>query len=125
MGLAGYATTVNQTTEVVCAYASSPYQPTPVATNAPWVVIGSFTVPLAIEANLNVAGLNTGPAVLSVAVYGPELVDNSTVVLANAQEANVLSSPMQLVPGITYQIAVQYEGASGFGVIRTVSLGSP
>jgi hypothetical protein len=96
-----------------------------VATNAPWVVIGSFTVPLAIEANLNVAGLNTGPAVLSVAVYGPELVENSTVVLANAQEANVLSSPMQLAPGITYQIAVQYEGASGSGVIRTVSLGSP
>ena len=125
MSLKGYATAVNQTNEVVCAYASSPYQPVPVATNAPWVVIGSFTVPLAIEANLNVAGLNTGPAVLSVAVYGPELVENSTVVLANAQEANVLSSPMQLAPGITYQIAVQYEGASGSGVIRTVSLGSP
>ena len=116
---------MNQTNEVVCAYASAPYEPVPAASNAPWVVLGSFTVPVAVSAKLNVAGLNTGPAVLSVAVYGPELVENSTVVLVNAQEANVLSLPMQLVPGITYQIAVQYAGASGSGVIRTVSLGSP
>ena len=125
MSLKGYATAVNQTQEVVCAYASSPYEPVPTALNAPWVVIGSFTVPNAISANVNVAGFNTGPAALSVAVYGPDLVPNSTVAVTSVKETSTLSQIAQFVPGITYQIAVQYLGASGSAVIRTVSLGSP
>jgi hypothetical protein len=124
MSLQGYATAVNQTNEVVCAYASSPYQPVPVATNAPWVVIGSFTVPIAISARLVVQGLNSGPAVLSVALYGPALIDHSTTLVTNANEGLALSQSFDLLPGILYQIAVQYEGASGLGLVRTVSLGS-
>jgi hypothetical protein len=123
MSLKGYATAVNQTNEVVCAYASAPYQPEPVA-DAPWVVIGSFTVPIAISARLVVQGLNSGPAVLSVALYGPALIDHSTTLVTNANEGLALSQSFDLLPGILYQIAVQYEGASGLGLVRTVSLGS-
>ena len=122
--LSGYATAVNQTQEVVCAYASSPYEPVPVAANAPWVVMGSFTVPIAIAARLVVQGFNSGSAVLSVALFGPALVANSAVTVANTNEGTVVSQEMSLVPGVTYQIAVQYLGASGIACVRTVSLGS-
>jgi hypothetical protein len=125
MSLQGYATTVNQTNDVVCAYAAAPYQPAPAVSDAPWVVLGSFTVPENVSARLCVAGLNSGPAVLSVALYAPGLVAQSAVAVSSATDAEALSRPLDLAPNMNYQIAAQYLGASGVGVVRTVSLRAP
>ena len=120
--LQGYATAVNQTQEIVCAYASAPYEPVPASSNAPWVVFGSFRVPITVSARLSVLGFNTGPAVLSVAVFGPALVTNSETLVTMTTEGETVSQPFDLVPGVTYQVAVKYAGASGIGMIRTFSL---
>jgi hypothetical protein len=123
MSLQGYATAVNQTNEIIAAYASGSYQP--VASNpAPWVVLGSFTVPAAIGARLCVSGFNSGPAALTVALYAPGLVAGSTVVVSGDVENEALSQPMSLLIGAVYQIAAQYLGASGSAAVRTVSLRS-
>jgi hypothetical protein len=124
MSLKGYATAVNQTNEVVCAYASGPYMPSPIPDPSPWVVIGSFTVPIAVEARLCVSGLNTGVAVLSVALFAPGLVSSSATTVSSEFEAEALSQPISLLPSTVYQIAVQYLGLSGTAAIRTVSLRS-
>jgi len=122
--LQGYATTVAPVTEIVCAYASAPYQPTAIAANAPWVVFGSFTVPIAVAARLCVAGLNTGPAVLTVAIYNPAQMSDSVLAVTSGVESECLSAPISLLPGVVYQIAAQYSGTTGLAVIRTASLRS-
>jgi hypothetical protein len=123
--LNNYATTVNPGTDVVCAYACGPYTPAPVTPNAPWVVIGSFTVPLAIACRLLVIGLAQGAAVLSVALYGPGLVPGSLVVVVDADsDTEHRSNAVALEPGVVYNVAAQFLGATGTGSIRTVSLGA-
>lgn len=121
--LASFARTVNPATDIITAYAAAPYVPTPVASSAPWVVIGSFTVPVAVTGRLQVLGLVIGDAVCTVGLYDPVLVRQ--VVLGTSTEQSNTSLPVDLVPGKTYQVAVKFEGAADPGniaVVRTVSL---
>ena len=124
MNLQGYATTTNPTSNVISAYSSAPYQSEPVASDAPWVIIGSFRVPEAVTARLEALGLNTGPAVLSLAIYNPTQMAASVTAIVLPTEGLTRSNPVDFLPNITYQVAVRYLGASGIGLIRTVSLGA-
>jgi hypothetical protein len=122
--LSNYALTVNPTTDIVCAYASGMYVPAPTATDAPWVVIGSFQVPEAVTARLEVIGCKSGTASLAVALHNPTYMAGSMVAVTAATDAKHTSAgTFDIVPGVTYLIAAQFQGTASVGVVRTVSLG--
>lgn len=121
--LAGFARTVNPATDIITAYAAAPYLPTPTPYPAPWVVLGSFTVPQQVQGRICVLGLMIGTAVCSVGIFDPTLIQTVSVVAS--QETQTFSEILQLFPDKTYQIAVKFQGTTDPGniaVIRTVTL---
>lgn len=126
--LAGYASSINPVTQIVCAYASGSTTLRARSGTPRWIVIGNFTVPEAVRARINVLGLVSDGATCSVAIYDPSLVVNSSfnLVVGGAEQLSV-GSPIDLVPNKRYQIAVvvqtDVEADNKFAVIRTVSLG--
>jgi hypothetical protein len=117
----GYALTLDTSTDIVAAYASTTYNPTATATDAPCVVIGSFSVPETVAARLSVLGVKNGDAVLTVELYDPLHVE--TVTITSAQEIEHRSNPIAFVSGKTYQIGVRFQGdVNSIGAVRTVSL---
>lgn len=123
--LSNYLLTLDTTTDVVAAYAAAPYEPVPVASNAPQVVFGSFQVPSNVTARLLVSGLNSGPAVLTVTLYERGVATACTLTITGTQENVFYSSNFDFKVGSLYQVAAQYLGASGNAVVRTFSLGTP
>ena len=129
--LAGYATQLNPTTQVVCAYASA--EASVEAIVDPGVAyygvqIGSFTVPEAAPCRLSVIGFrsNTGVA-CTVRLIDPDDVAGSAVtVSAIAADGVHLSQPLLLAAGKTYNIAMKVTAsavaATNFAVIRLVHL---
>ena len=126
--LAGYASSINPVTQIVCAYASGSTTLRARSGTARWIVIGNFTVPESVRARINVLGLVSDGATCSVAIYDPSLVANSSfnLVVGGAEQLSV-GSPIDLVQNKRYQIAVAVqtddEADNKFAVIRTVSLG--
>jgi NADPH-dependent glutamate synthase beta subunit-like oxidoreductase len=118
--LQGYALTLDTSQEIVAAYASASYTPTPTATNAPCVVIGAFKVPAAVTARLSVLGVRHGTAQLTVEVFDPQQV--AIVDLTSAEESEHRSEPISFVSGKTYQIGVRFLGTNSSGAVRSVSL---
>jgi hypothetical protein len=121
--LAGFARSINPAVDIITAYSSAPYSPAPTPEPAPWVVIGSFTVPAAVTGRMNVLGLCQGTAVCSVALYDPVLA--VTVTVSSGVEGSSLSPVVTLVAGKVYQVAVKFEGAAepaNVAVVRTVTI---
>ena len=127
--LAGYATQLNPTTQIVCAYASGATTLKARAGAARWVVIGTFRVPEYVgEAHLQVEGLCTTNATCQVALFGPEQVtgSNLSLTVGGREQVNLTLQTFALQPNVTYQIAAcvqtAVEANNRFAVIRTVSL---
>jgi hypothetical protein len=128
--LAGYASSINPVSQIVCAYASGSTTLSARTGTPRWIVIGNFTVPEQVRARLYILGLVTVNATCSVALFDPTLVDNSTVaMIVGGPEQTTRGDPIDLSPGKRYQIAAcvatdSQEGVEDkFAVIRTVSLG--
>lgn len=127
VGLEGFATAINQTTDVVCAYASGE-KTIPAQTVAAWIKIGSFTVPEPVAARLVVLGCAFGCEV-GVKLFGPGPVSNSLATLTLEEESEARSGVFNLVPNVVYLVAASAvnpsAGASNLGSVTTVSLGNP
>ena len=122
--LSNYALTINPTSDVVCAYASTPYEPVPTASPAPWVVYGAFSVPQAVSARLVVVGVNSGPAALVVRLYEDGIATSCQAVITSDSDGTVYSAAFAFKANALYQLAARYEGASGSACVRTTSLGA-
>jgi hypothetical protein len=120
--LTGYATSVAPVNEIVCAYASGAYEPTPYATNAPDVVFGSFTVPSLVTARLQVLGCNFGAATLRVKLFADGVSTGCEVYVTAAAEQAFLTASYDFATGVLYQITAQYLGTNSSAAIRNVSL---
>jgi hypothetical protein len=127
VGLEGFATAINQTTDVVCAYASGE-KTIPAQTVAAWIKIGSFTVPAPVSARLVVLGTAFGCEV-GVKLFGPAQLANSLAILTQEQESEARSGLFNLVPNTVYLVAASAEnpsaGPGNLGSVTTVSLGNP
>jgi hypothetical protein len=131
--LSNYAFNRQTTEEIVCAYSSAPVIPVPevwdaptdLPGRAPWTIFGSFVVPQGVRGKLQVSGINTGPAIMTVVLFAPERIDGTLVDITAGEEQLHFSEAYDFAPGIMYQIAVQYYGLSGVGLVRTVSLVAP
>jgi hypothetical protein len=121
--LSNYAFNRQTTEEIVCAYITAAYEPTPSAANAPWVVIGSFAVSAAVRGRLVICGLNSGPAALLVRLYADGVGTDCVSAITSPDETTTRSDPYGLLTGVIYQLAVQYEGAASSAVVRSVTLG--
>jgi hypothetical protein len=126
-GLEGFATAINQTTDVVCAYASGE-KTIPAQTVDAWIKIGSFTVPEPVAARLVVLGCAFGCEV-GVKLFGPGPVANSLATLTLEAESEARSGVFTLVPNVIYLVAASAVnpsvGAANLGSVTTVSLGNP
>jgi hypothetical protein len=126
--LQGYATQLNPTTQIVCAYASGSKTLKARAGTERWIVQGTFEVPEPVtEARLQVVGLATSGAVARVAIFNPAKLTTSEVTIPAAVAESVsVSGVFSLEAGVTYQIAAcvtcTAELDSRFAVIRTCSL---
>ncbi len=128
--LSNYAFSKQAGEEIVSAYSSAPIIPTPVPSTeggaqSPWTVFGSFVVPRGIRAKLQVSGINTGPAMMQVACYAPGRIEATVTDVTAGEEQLHFSNSYDFQPGVIYQLAVQYLGSSGLGLVRTVSLVTP
>lgn len=122
--LSNYALTTAPVLDVVCAYASTPYEPVATTPDAPWVVFGAFEVPRVVAARLVVIGTNSGPAALVVRLYEDGIATACQVQVTSDGDGTFYSAPFAFKAGSLYQLAAQYEGASGEACVRTVSLGA-
>jgi hypothetical protein len=126
--LQGYLLAANQTTDVICAYASGE-KTLPAYTTAHWRKIGSFTVPEQVSARLVVQGSAAFETSLVVKLLGPAEVTNSEAIISLPHENKVTSGVMNLQPGVMYVVAAMAIAAAEddqhFGSITAVSLGAP
>ena len=122
--LQGYATSLTAVDDIVSAYASAPVTPPPTVDER-WTIFGSFDVPVPVLARIKVSGVNTGPAILYVKIFSPAGQDATLITVESGAEQLHFSQPFEFIPGVIYQIGCSYTGASGVGVIRTVSLVGP
>ena len=129
--LQGYATQLNPTTQVVCAYAAAKTSMRAIATSEDneyyaGTAIGSFTVPETVLCRLRVLGSRSSSDVtLTVALYSPDsVVGSTTQVTATEEESVSLSTTsITLVPNKVYQIVAKAVSPTGAGAdIGTISL---
>ena len=120
--LQGYATSIAPVNEIISAYASGAYEPTPFASNAPDVVFGSFVVPSLVSARLAVSACNSGPATLIVQLFADGVATDCLVYITSATEQVFLTPFYDFAPGVLYQVAAQFVGTTSSASIRTVSL---
>lgn len=131
MSLKGFALAVQQTTDVICAYAASPRTlPAVAADPGPlrWVAIGSFRVPRSVRATLEVQGMATAETLLDVAIFGPAKMQASQARIVSREVSLSRSSTFDLEPDTDYILAANcwadVADAEHYGVILTASLGS-
>jgi hypothetical protein len=128
-GLAGYATQVDPVNDIVCAYTTSPTQlPADGVSGAVWQVIGEFDVPTAVACRLVALACtsNTGLE-LQVKLYNPAAVAESLLSVSSTEMLRVRSQVLNLVPGVTYQIASRCNGVAdplSFAVVRHAYIGA-
>lgn len=124
--LAGYATQLNPTTQIVCAYASGS-KTVKALTYERWLVIGTFDVPETVTARVAAFGLSTTGTEAKVAIFSDEKIVGSELTLVEGGVEQIsISSVFTLVPDVSYKIAIDVQadtaGEDQFAVVRTVSL---
>jgi hypothetical protein len=128
MSLQGYATAVQQTTEIACAYASGIRTLHAQASDVEWIKIGSFSVPVNVRGRLIVSGYAADGCTVDVELRDPTEVANSRATVATETESTSVSAAVDLLASKSYLIVARCtaaaEGAAYFGGISTVSLGS-
>lgn len=127
--LQGFATQMNPTTQVVCAYATNPLTLLATLTEQ-WVVQGTFTVPEPVSCRLSVEGFVIYGATMKVALFCPAKMGDSEVVITEYAPSTVKNSAIiSLLPGVVYLIAVSVVseslGEDMQGTSRTVHLVDP
>jgi hypothetical protein len=131
MSLQGYALTAEISTEVVSAYAAS-LQSVPAVVSAPgWFVVGSFFLPLSVQARLEAIAAVSAPGLTgTLRLYDPSPgvdapVSGSDVQFTTEDHARVLGGAVTLQGNRTYRLQMQVVGATGFdkfGSLHTASL---
>lgn len=126
--LSGYATTIDPVEDIVCAYTTSPTQ-IPANADTPPIVIGEFSVPTAVRCRLEIIGFVSAAGVtVTAAIYNPTLMQGSNTYISDRIAAKSKSQPVDLVPGVVYQICaacVGWQSPLNFGVVRTAGIGAP
>lgn len=120
-----FETTRSSAVEIISAYSTQNQLVSAQDAEEAYFVIGSFFLPLNVEARLEVVGLVSSGQSMTVRVYDVTAlaaVGNMNVTVVSESEARKVSGVISLTGGHIYQFQAQVLGVDGYGIVREAQL---